>query len=101
VRVTRELTYQTLSSGEIEQLALSKAIELVGEVSNGIMRKYPEFVGLTPQLELRKAAGIRNILVHGYETISYKTLWETATISIPQMRTALEPILIDAGEALP
>jgi len=40
-RVTEAMTYQTLSSGEIEQLALSKAIELVGEVSSGILRKYP------------------------------------------------------------
>ncbi|MBS9720630.1 DUF86 domain-containing protein [Tianweitania sp. BSSL-BM11] len=100
-RVTQEMTYQTLSTGEIEQLALSKAIELVGEVSNGIVRKYPEFADSADQLKLRKAVGIRHILVHGYETISHKTLWETATMSIPEMRSQLEPILIDAGEQIP
>ncbi|GHD08396.1 DUF86 domain-containing protein [Tianweitania populi] len=100
-RVTQEMTCQTLSAREIEQLALSKAIELVGEVSNGIVRKYPDFAMYAVQLELRKAVGIRHILVHGYETIWHKTLWETARISIPEMRGALEPILIDAGEQIP
>lgn len=30
---------------------------------------------------------------HGYDTIDFERVWETATVSIPELRTALAPLL--------
>jgi uncharacterized protein with HEPN domain len=38
-------------------------------------------------------AGLRDILVHAYERVDHRELWNIATVSVPQLLTFIEPSL--------
>ncbi|MCE7026870.1 DUF86 domain-containing protein [Jiella sp. CBK1P-4] len=90
-----------LQTSQMHQLALSKAVELVGEAAAGIVRKYPGFCDARSDLQLRPAVAVRNLLVHGYDGISFERLWDIANHDVVILSRSLEPILTDAGEDLP
>lgn len=99
--IRAEMTLERLRTDRLHQLALSKAIELIGENAASILRKYPSIDDDHPQLSLKKIVALRNILVHGYETISFDQLWGVATINVPQLQEALAVILREVGEDVP
>ncbi|MBO0902335.1 HepT-like ribonuclease domain-containing protein [Jiella sonneratiae] len=99
-RVVERTSLQRLQAEEFDQLALAKAVEQIGEISHRVIRKFPDFVLAHPEIELRYAFQMRNRIAHGYEDLSWSTLWQVATRSVAEFRRALEPILIDAGEDL-
>lgn len=97
-RVTSALSLEEVANSEIAQLALTKAVEQVGEICNRLVVKFPEFATANAHLELKEAVAMRHRLVHGYDTVQFDTLWDTATISVKDMLRRVEIILDEAGE---
>ena len=60
--------------------------ELVKKLSEEFREKYSE-------IPWRNIAGMRDIVVHGYETIDKKILWNVAKIEIPKLKTFCLKIL--------
>lgn len=84
----------------VYELALSKAIEQVGEVSRRIVTRHPDFARGHVDLELEAAYGMRNRLAHGYDDVIVEIVVNAARRDVPKLRAAIEKILIDAGEDL-
>ena len=78
---------------EILQLAVSKCIEAIGEASGNILRVHPGFDDEHPELELAEAYRMRNRLAHGYDTIDWLVVWDTATVYIPNLVTHIRAIV--------
>ncbi|HET7413314.1 MAG TPA: HepT-like ribonuclease domain-containing protein [Pararhizobium sp.] len=97
-RVTSVTSREKLRTDEITQLAMTKAVEQIGETCNRILLKFPDFVAANPDLALKEAAAMRHRLVHGYDTIEFDTLWDTATVSVPDMHNRVAAILDRVGE---
>src|SRR5262245_38677259 len=68
---------------EVLQLALSKCVDTIGEASRNIIRYHPEFADAHPEFELVEAYRMRNRLAHGYDTIDWRIVWDTATAYVP------------------
>ncbi|TFF27798.1 DUF86 domain-containing protein [Jiella endophytica] len=99
-RVTQRFSLETLQADEVEQLALSKAIEQIGEHCNRLLQKFPVFSGSYPELNLNYPVRMRHRIAHGYDDLDYPTLWVIATTSVPELHAAIRRILTDAGEDL-
>jgi len=85
-RLTRFLggmSREDFLSDELTQAAVSKCVEVVGEASGELVRRYPEFVAENSQLAFLQAYRTRNRLSHGYETIDWEIVWSAATIHVP------------------
>ena len=71
-------------------LALTRAVEIVGEAANHVSeegrRKYPTL----PWAEM---VGMRNRIIHAYFEVDSDVLWETVTDDFPGLRSELETIL--------
>jgi uncharacterized protein with HEPN domain len=71
-------------------LALTRLIEIVGEaayrVPDSIQIKYPDF----PWLQM---IGVRNRLIHGYDSVDFDILWTIVNHDLPLLITRLESIL--------
>ena len=67
---------------------------IIGEAINRIVRVHPE---IAVQIsEISKIVGLRNILVHQYQTIDHRTVWGAVSDSLPVLRREVEQLLLKA-----
>jgi uncharacterized protein with HEPN domain len=55
----------------------------------------PNLTGRYPDIEWAKIAAIGNILRHEYERVDPQTMWEIATVKLPELQKAVEQMLAD------
>ncbi|MDP3895980.1 MAG: DUF86 domain-containing protein [Mesorhizobium sp.] len=70
---------------ELRQAGVSKCVEVIGEASGEILRRYPDLTQANPQLALVEAYRTRNRLSHGYETIDWEIVWNAAPNHVPEL----------------
>ena len=75
-------------------------IEVIGEASHNIIKRYPEFAAAHPDLELKHAYDMRNRLIHGYYDVDMDEVWDAIHKDIPLLQKQVQDILPTlAGEA--
>ena len=67
--------------------AVIRNLELIGEA---VKQLPPEARALTPSVEWRKIAGMRDVLAHAYFGIDNDILWDVVANKVPELRKALE-----------
>src|SRR6266852_3598192 len=71
-------------------LALIQLAQIIGEAANRVSkprrRRHPEILWA-------QIIGLRNRLVHGYDTINFDLLWQILTVDLPELITKLEKIV--------
>lgn len=78
------------------QLILQALFSNIGEALN---RARGFDVALEGTLsDLHRIVGMRNRIVHGYDTIDYDVLWFTAIDRVPNLLSALDELLRDAPD---
>lgn len=68
---------------------------ITGEAVNRLRRHDPEIadrISAVPQI-----VGLRNTLIHGYQTIDYPTVWHAIQVSLPVLRAEVEQLPGQAG----
>jgi uncharacterized protein with HEPN domain len=84
--ITREEFYQD----EMRQMAVEKGIERIGEamknVSADLKQKYPE-------VDWSSFPKMRDRTTHGYWSVDYSIVWDTATHEIPMLHNQIMQIL--------
>lgn len=86
---------EDFGSDELRQAGASKCVEVIGEASGDILRRYPEFASRNRELALAEAYRMRNRLAHGYETIDWAILWDTADSYVPELVEKVRTILVN------
>lgn len=90
--VTEEQFFQSIEKQDL----VTRRLEIIGEA----IRNLPEdFRANHPEISWNKAMATRNILIHHYFGINFKTVWDTVTISIPEFKKQIEnlPEIVSAG----
>ena len=79
-----------LDTDRLLSLALVRLAEVVGEaaarVSKARRRQHSE-------IPWSQIVGLRNRLIHGYDTIDFDILWQILTVDLPAMIATLEKIV--------
>ncbi len=70
--------------------ALVRAIEIIGEAASKIS---PEGKAETSAVPWSSLVGMRNRLIHAYFDVDLDILWNTATVSLPELLALLRPAL--------
>lgn len=60
---------------KLVQDAVIGNFEIIGEASNNIEKRYPEFVKAHPELPLSSAYQMRNAMAHGYFKVDFEVVW--------------------------
>jgi uncharacterized protein with HEPN domain len=97
--IAEGLTMERLRSSRIDQLALAKAIELVGEAASGVSKAFRDS---HPELPWSAIIGMRHRLVHDYRRIDFARVGGIVQRDIPPLLASLEtmiPPISDADEA--
>lgn len=75
------------------QWAILYGITVLGEATKRLSRAYRS---RHPEVPWRKVAGMRDILVHDYDGVDLVAVWQVATIEVPALLAAVQPLLAEA-----
>lgn len=81
-----------LDSNKMLELAVVRAIEIVGEAASKISA---EAQAKHPDIPWRAIIGMRNRLVHAYFDINTEVVWQTITVELPALLPKLQAIAVN------
>lgn len=73
-----------------KQYAVFALLIIIGEAANRFSVEYQQ---AHPNLPWREMVSMRNRIAHGYDSVDWNIIWETATMRIPKLLAALRPLL--------
>jgi len=90
VEMTRGRTRADLDRDRLLNLALVRLVEVIGEAASRVPE---EFRSRHPQVPWRQTVGMRNRLIHGYDTVNFDILWTIIQEDLPPLIEQLEAIV--------
>lgn len=80
-----------LADSRTQQAAIMNLMA-IGEIASKLLQAYPTLLAQFPNIPWRSMQGMRNRIAHGYFDIDQHIVWETLTVSIPALITALPEV---------
>lgn len=80
---TAGLSEADFLAGTLVQDAVIRNLEIIGEASRNIERRFPEFATAHPELPLASAYQMRNVVAHGYFEVDLEIVWKTVERDLP------------------
>jgi uncharacterized protein with HEPN domain len=90
VQMMEGRTLADLQENRMLQLALTRLVEIIGEAASRIS---DETQAATPELPWPQTIGMGNRLVHGYDRINLRILFDTVEFDLPPLVRALDELL--------
>jgi len=87
--VGRERRFEEYSTDIILKRAIERDMEIIGEAMNRILRENPE-------IEIdnaRRIIGLRNQIIHGYDTVSDENIWGIIMIHLPKLQKEVDALI--------
>jgi len=80
---TKDIDFDVLMNNEILQRAIVRSLEIVGEAVKQIDDVFKEDHN---EIEWKKIAGFRDILIHRYFSIDWDIVWDIIQNKVPEPR---------------
>jgi uncharacterized protein with HEPN domain len=90
VRFMTGIPREAFVKDELVRSAVLHKLTIIGEAA---ARLPSEFRNAHPQVEWADIIGFRNIAVHAYFAVEWRTVWIAATQDVPILRTQIAEIL--------
>ena len=84
-----------LQHDRVLELALIRLVEIIGEASAKVSSETQANYPLIPWPQV---IGMRNRLVHGYDSVDLNILWDTIEVDLPPLIAELRKILGETDE---
>jgi uncharacterized protein with HEPN domain len=88
--VVNGTSFEELRKDQLRVLGFVKHFEVIGEALNRARKGEPRIEGAVPRL--RRYVNLRNQLVHEYDKIDYRLVWQTAREGVPDLVNTLESV---------
>lgn len=92
LRYTADMSFQGFVNDDLTFDAVVRNLQLIGEAVKNLP---DDLCDRYSEVEWRKIAGLRNILVHAYFTIEDEIIWDVVQTKIPGLRAAIAKIQND------
>lgn len=90
VNLVRSRTLEDYLADEDFRMAVERRIEIIGEAARRVSTEYRD---VHPEIPWRRIIAQRHVLAHEYEEIEETLLWQTATVSVPELIRLLTPLV--------
>jgi uncharacterized protein with HEPN domain len=81
------MSFEAFAADQRTTYAAVRALEIIGEAT----KRLPEEIrALEPKVPLKKMAGMRDIIVHRYENVDLKVVWDTIHQDLPSLVPRME-----------
>lgn len=74
---TKDITEPAFLTNRLVQDAVIRNLEIIGEASNNIEKRFTEFAASHSELPLALAYQMRNAVAHGYFKVDFEIVWTT------------------------
>src|SRR5664280_1815310 len=86
---TESLNFENYKGNPLLKRAIERNLEIIGEAMNRILKEDPDF-----NLEnAKRIIGLRNQIIHGYDTVSDESIWGIITIHLPKLKTEVDSLI--------
>jgi uncharacterized protein with HEPN domain len=90
-RYTEGITFEQFRTQDLIIDAVVRNLEIVGEAAKHL----PEEVkALTPDVDWSKAAGLRDVIAHGYFGLDLHIVWDVVQTKLPLLSQSAEQVLL-------
>lgn len=96
VGFTSDMTFAQYLSNELVRLAVERLLEIVGEALSVALKIDPSLQDRFPNL--RRAVGLRNRIIHGYDDINDAVIWDIVQTNVPPLTGELGVLLDGAPD---
>lgn len=79
------VTFETYASVYHMERTVERAVQIISEAVRALP---PSLTSRYPEIEWPKIAAIGNIFRHEYERVDPRTMWEIATVRLPELQKA-------------
>lgn len=87
--VSRQKSYQEYKRDIILRRAIERNLEIIGEAMNRILKEDPSFT-----IEnARRIVGLRNQIIHGYDSISDESIWGIVINHLPKLKVEISILI--------
>lgn len=90
LQFTRGSSFDDYSGNRMLQLAVERAIQIIGEAAN---RVSPDYRAAHPEIPWRRIIAQRNVLVHEYADIEDRLVWDLIQDHLPELVKQLEDLV--------
>jgi uncharacterized protein with HEPN domain len=85
-------TYREFEADFRTNFAVVRALEIIGEATKRLPLSLRERY---PGIPRRGMAGMRDRIIHGYDTVDLQIVWDVVKRDIPELKPQIEQILAD------
>lgn len=87
----RDKRFEEYSCDILLKRAIERDLEIIGEAMGRIMKDNPD-IEIT---HARRIVGLRNQIIHGYDTVSDENIWGIVMIHIPKLKEEIELLIME------
>ena len=92
---SKHMTLRKLEKDDLRQSAIIRKLEIIGEA---VKRMSPSLREKHPQIEWRKIAGARDILIHAYSGVKLSRVWEIIKKDLSPLKKEILQIITEIGK---
>lgn len=87
----RDKRFSEYTKDIILKRAIERNLEIIGEAMNRILKEEPDCT-----IEnARRIVGLRNQIIHGYDSVSDESIWGIVVNHIPKLKSEVERLIND------
>ena len=86
---TESKTYENYKKNSLLKRAIERNLEIIGEAINRILKEDPSF----PVENSLRIVGLRNQIIHGYDSVSDENIWGIVTIHLPKLKAEIDSMI--------
>jgi uncharacterized protein with HEPN domain len=93
--LVKDVTYNEFAEDFRINFAIIRALEIIGEATKRLPGTVREAY---PDIPWREMAGMRDRMIHGYDTVDLRIVWDTVQNRLPEARSQIERVRKDYAD---
>jgi uncharacterized protein with HEPN domain len=86
---TETRTFENYTKNSLLKRAIERNLEIIGEAINRLLKDDPSF----PIENAKKIIGLRNQIIHGYDSVSDENIWGIIIIHLPKLKSEINSMI--------